>query len=157
MRGLLRDCTTSPINRLPATSSRWMCHRVILASYGDPHAHQSSVMNRGKLLSTFKVDTFIKFSRKMVLSSLVLHACITFTLLSNKELDTFYEEYRVSYPPIINAPINNNHRILNVFLRSWIHGYGIEEVCLPVLYCLIFKLRRFLHQIRGRPSVPRRL
>ena len=52
----------------------------------------------------------------MVLSSLVLHACITFTLLSNKELDTFYEEDRVSYPPIISAPIINNHRILNVFL-----------------------------------------
>ena len=129
---------------VPATSSRWMCHRVILASYGDPHAHQSSVMNRGKLLSTFKVDTFIKFSRKMVLSSLVLHACITFTLLSNKELDTFYEEYRVSYPPIINALINNDYKILSgyfgkafyAFLRSWIHGYGIKDVCLPVLYCL---------------------
>ena len=49
----------------------------------------------------------------MVLSSLVLHACITFTLLSNKELDTFYEEYRVSYPPRINALINNDYKILS--------------------------------------------
>ena len=48
----------------------------------------------------------------MVLLSLVLHACITFSLLSNKELDTFYEEYRVSYPLIINASVKNNHRIL---------------------------------------------
>ena len=78
-------------------------------------------MNRGKLLSTFKVDTFIKFSRKMVLLSLVLHACITFSLLSNKELDTFYEEYCVSYPLIIinvkvehnSSNINNVERLVN--------------------------------------------
>ena len=66
----------------------------------------------------------------MVLSSLVLHACITFTLLSNKELDTFYEEYRVSYPPIINAPINNAfiEYFLDTLEKHFTHFYDRESM-----------------------------
>ena len=65
----------------------------------------------------------------MVLLSLVLHACITFSLLSNKELDTFYEEYCVSYPLIINASIKNNHRILwGTLEKDFTHFYVCESM-----------------------------
>ena len=63
----------------------------------------------------------------MVLLSLVLHACITFTLLSNKELDTFYGEYSVSYPLIINGSVKNNHRILWVE-KDFTHFYVCESM-----------------------------